>query len=37
MEQRLENIRDMKYVIQEMMIDNDVEYEILGEWVNITK
>ena len=27
----------MKYVIQEMTIDNDVEYEIVGEWVRVTK
>ena len=37
MEQRLETIRDMKYDVQEMMINNNVEYEIVGKWVNMTK
>ena len=36
-EQRLETIRDMKYDVQEMMINNNVEYEIVGKWVNMTK
>ena len=36
-EQRLETIRDMKNEFQEMMIDSNVEYEIVGEWVNMTK
>ena len=30
MEQRLEAIRDMKYEVQETMINNNVEYEIVG-------
>ena len=37
MQEQLETIWDMKYVIQEMTIDNDVEYEIVGEWVRVTK
>ena len=37
MEQQLETMQDMQYEVQGMMIDNDIEYEILGEWVNITK
>ena len=36
-EQRLETIRDMKYDVQEMMINNNVEYEIVSKWVNMTK
>ena len=37
MEKQLETIRDMKYEFQEMIIDNDVEYEIVGGWFNLTK
>ena len=37
MEQRLETIGDMKYDIQEMMIYDNVKYESVGEWVNMTK
>ena len=37
MEQRLETIQDMKHEVQEMMINNNVEYEIVVEWVNMTK
>ena len=37
MEQRLETIQDMKHEVQEMMINNSVEYEIVVEWVNMTK
>ena len=37
MEQQLETLRNMKYEFHEMMIDNNVEYEIVGEWVNLKK
>ena len=37
MEKQLETIRDMKYEFQEMIFDNDVEYEIVGGWFNLTK
>ena len=37
MEQQLETIEDKQYDVQEMMIDNIVEYEIVGESVNIRK
>ena len=37
MEQQLETIEDKKYNVQEMMIDNNVEYEMVGESVNIRK
>ena len=37
MEQRLVTIRDIKYEVQEMMIDNNVECESVGEWVNMKK
>ena len=36
MEQQLETLRDMKYEVYKMMIDNNVEYEIVGECVNMT-
>ena len=37
MEQQLETIEDKKYNVQDMMIDNNVEYEMVGESVNIRK
>ena len=37
MEQQFETIEDKQYDVQEMMIDNIVEYEIVGESVNIRK
>ena len=37
MEQRLETIRDTKYEMQQKMIDSNVQYETLGEWVNMTR
>ena len=37
MEQRLEAIRDMKYEVQETMINNNVEYEIVGVCVNMAR
>ena len=36
MEQQLESLRDMKYEVYKMMIDNNVEHEIVGECVNMT-
>ena len=33
---RLDTIWDMKYEIQEMIIDSNVEDEIVDKWVNIT-
>ena len=35
-EQRLETIQDMKYGVQEIMIVDNVEDAIVGEWVSIT-
>ena len=37
MEQQLETIQDKKYEVQEMKIDKNVEFEMVVEWVNITK
>ena len=37
MDQQLETLRNMKYEVHEMMIDNNVEYEIVGERVNLKK
>ena len=34
MEQRLDTMRNMKYEVQEMMIDKSVEDEVLDEWVS---
>ena len=33
-EQRLDTMRNMKYEVQEMMIDKSVEDEVLDEWVS---
>ena len=35
-EQRLDTIQDMKYGVQEIMIVDNVEDAIVGEWVSIT-
>ena len=35
-EQRLDTIPDMKYGVQEIMIVDNVEDAIVGEWVSIT-
>ena len=37
MEQQLETIQDKKFEVQEMKIDKNVEFEMVVEWVNITK
>ena len=36
-EEQHETLRDMKYEVHKMMINSNVEYDIIGDWVNMTK
>ena len=37
MGQPIKTLRDMSCEVHKIMIDNNIEYEIVGEWVKMTK